>query len=165
MKTRSITATVIALAMMATVATAAEARIPAPPKDTIPGLPYAAVAYDVTFVKHATNPAKFTFAGVTGAAAKGTLTSTLTGQPQPPTPHFRFVTFHWTVDAGKHSFAATTTGTVDLNTGVVVMSGTVDSGWEQGKEVLEKGQLIDPATLTFAGDLIILDRDDSTPEF
>jgi len=38
------------------------------------------------------------------------------------------------------------------------MTGTVTDGWHAGAEVLERGQLIDPATYTFTGDIVLLVR-------
>jgi hypothetical protein len=38
------------------------------------------------------------------------------------------------------------------------MTGTVDTGWHAGAEVLEKGHLIDPATVSYSGDLVLLVR-------
>lgn len=115
----------------------------------------------VTFEKHVVDPVNFVFQGTTGGKAKGTLESRLVSLTvDGPIYH---VTFDWIVTAkAKHkSFVARTTGTWDTTTGRVVMDGEVTRGWHRGAPVHEEGQLIDPATLTFAGEIQILaDCDD-----
>ena len=113
----------------------------------------------VHFVKHLTDPTTFTFQGRTTGAACGKLVSQLLGDTAPETPQYRFVSFRWTVTAHRHSFVAETQGTLDKTTGVVLMSGTVVSGWHKGASVIESGQLTDPATYSFEGDLVILTGD------
>jgi hypothetical protein len=125
---------------------------------TANGLPTQARSYDVTFVKHLTDRASFTFGGVTGGAARGQLTSQLIGQTAPATDKYQFIEFRWTVTAGEHSFIAVTAGTLNLTTGEVAMTGTVTDGWHNGADVLEKGELTDPVTETFAGDIVLLVR-------
>jgi len=66
------------------------------------------------------------------------------------------VTFDWIVTAGDQSFVATMDGILNTKTGGVVMNGTVTSGWLLGAQVHEEGQLIDPATLRFVGEITIL---------
>ena len=66
------------------------------------------------------------------------------------------VTFDWIVDAGARSFTARLDGTLNTKTGAVVMNGTVIAGYLQGAQVHEAGQLVDPATLAFAGDIRIM---------
>jgi hypothetical protein len=120
--------------------------------------PQRAHTYDVTFTKHLTDPATFSFAGVSGGAAAGQLRSQFLQMTAPATPQYEFVQFRWTVDAGPHSFVATTSGTLDRVTGDVDMTGTVDTGWHAGGEVLEKGHLTNPTTVSYAGDLVLLVR-------
>jgi hypothetical protein len=120
--------------------------------------PERAHTYDVTFAKHLTDPATFSFAGVSGGAAAGQLRSQFLQMTAPETPQYEFVQFRWTVDAGPHSFVALTSGTLDRVTGDVDMTGTVDTGWHAGAEVLEKGQLTDPTTVSYSGDLVLLVR-------
>jgi hypothetical protein len=66
------------------------------------------------------------------------------------------VTFDWIVDAGPRSLTARLDGILNTKTGTVVMNGTVIEGYLQGAQVHEAGQLVDPATLAFAGDIRIM---------
>lgn len=95
---------------------------------------------------------------MTAGAIRGRLTSQLIAQTAPPTSEYEFVQFRWTIVGRDRSLVAVTDGTLDTTTGVVAMTGTVTRGWHKGDEVLERGQLIDPATETFAGDLVLLTR-------
>ncbi len=52
------------------------------------------------------------------------------------------VTFDWIVDAGEKSFTARLKGTVNTETGRVVMNGRVVEGYLDGARVAERGQLI-----------------------
>lgn len=52
------------------------------------------------------------------------------------------VTFDWIVDAGDKSFTARLNGTVNTETGRVVMNGRVVEGYLLGARVAERGQLI-----------------------
>jgi hypothetical protein len=61
------------------------------------------------------------------------------------------VTFDWIIDAGASSFTARLDGILNTRTGRVVMNGNVISGYLVGAQVHEAGQLVDPATLEFAG--------------
>ncbi len=123
-----------------------------------PQPPPPAKAIDITFVKHLTDPQTVTFHGTTAGAVRGDLTSQLIGQTAPATTEYEFVEFRWTITSPARSFTAVTTGTLDTTTGVVAMTGTVTNGWNQGAEVLERGQLVDPTTETFTGDLVLLTR-------
>ncbi len=66
------------------------------------------------------------------------------------------VTFDWIVDAGASSFTARLSGTLNTDTGAVVMNGTVISGFMLGAQVHEAGQLVDPASLEFVGSIRLL---------
>lgn len=129
-------------------ALAAEGPQPQPP----------AKAVDISFVKHLTDPTAVTFHGTTAGAVRGDLVTQLIAQTAPATNEYEFVEFRWTITSRARSLVAVTTGTLDTTTGVVAMTGTVTEGWNQGAEVLERGQLIDPATETFTGDLVLLSR-------
>jgi hypothetical protein len=116
----------------------------------------------VTFEKHVVDPVNLVFEGTTGGAAKGTLESRVVpGSLTIDGPIWHFV-FEWTVSANAthKSFVARTTGTLDTTTGLVVMDGEVTEGWHKGATVHEEGQLIDPATYTFAGRIEIARSDD-----
>jgi hypothetical protein len=117
----------------------------------------------VTFEKHVVDPENLVFQGTTGGRAKGTLESRMVpGSLTIVGPIWHF-TFDWIVTAtARHkSFIARTTGTFDTGSGRVVMDGHVIDGWREGAAVHEEGQLIDPATFTFAGELqIAADGDD-----
>jgi hypothetical protein len=67
-------------------------------------------------------------------------------------------TFDWlvTADQAAKSFLAHTSGTFDTSSGNVILGGLVCSGWHAGARVHEEGKLVDPATLSFAGDIHIL---------
>lgn len=66
------------------------------------------------------------------------------------------VTFDWIVDSGASSFTARLNGTLNTKTGAVVMDGNVISGYLLGAQVHEEGQLVDPATLEFAGSIRVM---------
>lgn len=63
------------------------------------------------------------------------------------------VTFDWHVGT---RFVAPLRGTLNLNTGAVVMNGTVARGEHTGSQVHEEGQLYDPQRLCFAGSITVL---------
>jgi hypothetical protein len=144
--------------VVAGTAAAALVAIPSITYAASPEPPREAVTQDVTFIKHLVDATAFRFEGTTGGDARGKLTSQLVRQTAPPTNEYQFVEFKWIITARHRSFTAITDGTLDLKTGVVAMTGTVTAGWHRGAEVLEKGQLTDPATSTFVGDIVILDR-------
>ena len=146
---RTVLASVAAAALVAAPVTAfASATQPPAPAKT----------EDITFVKHLTDLSSFTFQGNTAGAVHGQLTSQLLRYTAPSTDEYQFVEFRWTVASQGKSFVAITDGTLDTTTGVVAMTGTVTDGWHAGAEVLERGQLIDPATYTFTGDIVLLVR-------
>lgn len=66
------------------------------------------------------------------------------------------VVFTWEIDAGPDSFTALLSGTLNTDTGRVVMNGRVVEGKWLGAQVHEEGQLIDPASLRFQGDIRIM---------
>lgn len=70
------------------------------------------------------------------------------------------VEFDFIVSAGEQSFTARLSGTLNTNTGRVVMNGTVTSGYLMGARVHEQGQMvsIDEATgaTTFEGTIRLL---------
>ena len=72
-------------------------------------------------------------------------------QPHPAQPSPGQLTCDWQISAGQHSFHAPLTGTVNWQTGDVVMNGQVATGWQAGAQVDETGHLVDAATLEFAG--------------
>lgn len=116
----------------------------------------------VTFEKHLVDPANLVFAGTTGGKAKGDLVSRMVPGSLSIDGTIWHFAFEWTVTAkARHkSFVARTSGTFDTTTGRVVMDGSVIDGWHEGAPVHEQGQLIDPATFTFAGELAINPDDD-----
>lgn len=59
--------------------------------------------------------------------------------------------FNWLIEADEKSFTAQLSGTLNNNTGKVVMNGTVIDGWLKGAQVHEQGQLTDPDNLGFEG--------------
>ena len=107
----------------------------------------------VTFQKHVVDPVNLVFEGTTGGKAKGDLESRMVPGSLTIDGAIWHFAFDWIVDArAEHkSFVARTTGTFDTTTGRVVMEGVVTNGWHEGAAVHEEGQLLDPATYTFAG--------------
>jgi hypothetical protein len=65
------------------------------------------------------------------------------------------VTFDWIVDAGRKSFTARLSGTLDTTTGAVAMKGRVVEGYLRGAKVRERGRLVDQATSAFEGTIRI----------
>ena len=116
----------------------------------------------VTFQKHLVDPANLVFQGTTGGRVKGDLVSNMLPGSLTIDGAIWHFTFDWIVTANsKHkSFIARTTGDFDTSTGSVVMDGSVIQGWHLGAPVHEEGLLIDPATFTFAGVIVISPGDD-----
>ena len=105
------------------------------------------------FDKSISNPVALVWTGSVSGDASGALTTRLTDlRISGPVWHVRF---DWIIDAGAHSFVADLTGTLNTVTGQVVMNGTVVDGWLRGAQVHEEGQLVDPATLRFVGEIRI----------
>jgi hypothetical protein len=63
------------------------------------------------------------------------------------------VRFDWIITADDQSFVADLRGTLNNETGAVVMNGTVVEGYLLGAQVHEVGQLVDAATLRFQGSI------------
>jgi hypothetical protein len=101
----------------------------------------------VTFDKHYVGAGQFE--GTTGGAAPGTVHTTCNLIPHNPV--LVQLTCDWQISAGPHSFDAPLTGTLNWQTGDVVMNGQIATGWQAGAQVHETGHLIDAATLEFAG--------------
>lgn len=94
--------------------------------------------------------------GTVSGDVDGALTTELTGLwVSGPVWH---VTFDWIIDAGPRSFTATLKGTLNTDTGAVVMNGTVVKGAWLGAQVHEEGQLVDPETSHFKGSIRIMPR-------
>ena len=93
----------------------------------------------------------FVFDGTVAGAVSGDLQTRLTASRA--AGHVLHVAFDWEIDAGEQSFLAELTGTLHLDSGAVVMNGTIVEGWMEGARVHEEGQLVDPSTLTFAGEI------------
>lgn len=91
--------------------------------------------------------------GMVSGDVTGNLTTQLTSAHQ--TGQILHVTFDWIIDAGAQSFTAKLEGTLNLKTGAVEMDGTVVEGWLVGARVHEEGQLVDPATGRFQGQILI----------
>ena len=95
----------------------------------------------------------FVWDGVVDGDATGTLQTRLTAARA--AGQVLHVEFEWEVDAGEQSFLAELTGTLNLDTGAVVMNGTVVEGWLQGARVHEQGHLVDADSSTFVGTIRI----------
>lgn len=106
------------------------------------------------FDKSISDPAALVWNGSVSGDVSGALTTKLTDlRVSGAIWHVRF---DWIIDAGSRSFVADLTGTLNTNTGRVVMDGTVAEGWLQGAQVHEEGQLVDPATLRFVGEIRVM---------
>jgi hypothetical protein len=105
----------------------------------------------VTFDKHYVGAGQFE--GTTGGAAPGTVRTICNLVPHNPV--LVQLTCDWQISAGQRSFDAPLTGTLNWQTGDVVMNGQVATGWQAGAQVHETGHLVDAATLEFAGTIQI----------
>jgi hypothetical protein len=107
---------------------------------------------NLTFDKAAVDPGNpGVWLGTVSGDIEGTLETTLldvreTGQVW----HIEFE-FDINADDPSESFTAHLNGILNLNTGRVVMNGTVIDGYLEGARVHEEGQLVDPDTLQFQG--------------
>jgi hypothetical protein len=92
--------------------------------------------------------------GTVDGDISGTLTTMLTElRITGPIWHVRF---EWDISAGDRSFVADLSGTLNNETGAVVMNGTVVEGFLLGAQVHEEGQLVDAATLRFVGSIRVM---------
>lgn len=66
------------------------------------------------------------------------------------------VQFDWIISAGDSSFVAALSGTLNTETGAVIMNGTVVEGFLAGAQVHEEGQLVDAAALRFQGSIQLM---------
>lgn len=127
------------------------AAVAAPAIMAVPALADGAAPSYVTFDKHYVGGGQFE--GTTGGAAPGTVHTSCALAPNNPV--LVPLTCDWQISAGPRSFDAPLTGTLNWQTGNVVMNGEVASGWQQGAQVHETGHLVNPATLEFAGTIRI----------
>jgi len=109
----------------------------------------------VNFIKHVVDPTNLVFEGTVSGAVDGSLVSKLVTLNGIDGPNYN-ITFDWIVSAGAESFTARTTGNWNIDTGQVVMNGTVIAGYLNGAQVHEQGHLVDPTTLTFEGVLQLM---------
>jgi hypothetical protein len=108
----------------------------------------------LVFDKSISDPVAHVWTGTVSGDVSGGLTTRLTSlRVSGPVWQVRF---DWIVDAGEHSFVADLGGTLNTDTGQVVMNGTVVEGWLRGAQVHEEGQLVDPATLRFIGEIRVM---------
>ena len=106
------------------------------------------------FDKSISDPVGLVWTGSVSGDVSGGLTTRLTGlRVSGPIWHVRF---DWIVTAGQRSFVADLTGTLNNDTGQVVMDGSVAQGWLRGAHVHEEGQPVDPTTLRFVGAIRIM---------
>jgi hypothetical protein len=87
--------------------------------------------------------------GTTKGPAQGTVVSHPTQIV--PDGDILLVTFVWEISAGRHSFTAVTTGTLNTVTGAVILDGYVTDGWLEGASVHEEGQLVDASLSRYQG--------------
>ena len=116
----------------------------------------AAAPLNLTFQKESVGAGMWH--GTVAGDIDGDLTSVLTGctGPNPCSGRIWHVEFDWIIAAGAESFTAHLSGTLDTQTGQVVMNGTVVDGFLLGAQVHEEGQLVNPATLGFEGTIRVM---------
>jgi hypothetical protein len=117
----------------------------------VPALADGSAPSYVTFDKHYIGAGQFE--GTTGGAAPGTVHTACNLLPRNSV--LVPLSCDWLISAGQRSFDAPLTGTLNWQTGDVVMNGRVASGWQAGAQVHETGHLVDAATLEFAGTIRI----------
>jgi hypothetical protein len=106
----------------------------------------------LTFDKSAVAPG--IWQGTVDGDVSGSLTTILTDlRIEGPVWHVRF---DWIVSAGGSSFVADLRGTLNTETGAVVMNGTVVDGLLEGARVHERGRLVDPAALRFQSSIRLM---------
>jgi hypothetical protein len=132
-------------------AAAACAALITPAIMAVPALADGAAPIYVTFDKQAVGPGEFE--GTTGGAAPGTVHTICNLAPNNSV--LVRLSCDWQISAGKRSFDAPLTGTLNQRTGNVVMNGKVASGWQAGAQVHETGHLVNPEPLEFAGTIRI----------
>jgi len=130
---------------------AACAALAAPVVMAAPALADGAAPSYVTFDKHYVGSGQFE--GTTGGAAPGTVRTICNLAPNNPV--LVQLACDWQISAGQRSFDAPLTGTLNWQTGNVVMNGEIASGWQAGAQVHETGHLVNAATLEFAGTIRI----------
>jgi hypothetical protein len=123
------------------------AAVTAPAIMAVPALADGAAPTYVTFDKHYVGDGQFE--GTTGGAAPGTVRTVCNLAPNNAV--LVRLTCDWQISAGQRSFDAPLTGTLNWQTGNVVMNGEIASGWKAGAQVHETGHLVNAATLEFAG--------------
>jgi hypothetical protein len=94
------------------------------------------------------------WSGTVDGDATGTLTTVLIEQHADGA--ISNVRFAWIISVGDQSFTADLSGTLNTETGAVVMDGTVVAGYLVGAEVHEEGQLVDADTLRFNGTIQLM---------
>ena len=106
----------------------------------------------LTFGKVAASPG--IWQGTVAGDIEGSLTTVLLDLREAgPVWHVRF---DWIIEAGPSSLTARLDGVLNMNTGAVVMDGTVVEGDLLGARIHEEGQLVDAASLRFTGSITIL---------
>jgi hypothetical protein len=116
----------------------------------------ASTRMELTFDKAAVDPNNpGVWVGTVAGDIAGTLETRLTALRV--TGSIWHVSFEWIISAGEESFVATLRGTLNNETGAVVMNGTVTEGYLLGARVHEEGQLVDPSTLRFQGTIRVTD--------
>jgi hypothetical protein len=110
----------------------------------------------LTFEKESVAPG--VWQGSVSGDVDGGLTTVLTScnGPNPCSGRIWHVEFDWIIDAGPESFTAHLSGILNNVTGAVIMNGTVVDGFLQGAQVHEEGQLVNAATLAFAGTITVM---------
>lgn len=127
------------------------AAVAAPAMIAVPALADGAAPSYVTFDKHYVGAGQFD--GTTGGAAPGTVHTICSLTPLNSV--LVQLACDWQISAGQRSFDAPLTGTLNWQTGDVVMNGEIASGWQAGAQVHETGHLVNAATLEFAGTIRI----------
>lgn len=111
------------------------------------------VTFDKHYVGSGPNGDPVEFEGTTGGAAPGTVHTVCHLAPR--NPILVQLSCDWQISAGGHSFDAPLTGTLNWDTGQVIMNGQIASGWKVGAQVHETGHLVNADSLEFAGTIRI----------
>ena len=127
------------------------AAVVAPASMAVPALAEGAAPSYVTFDKSVVGPGEFK--GTTGGAAPGTV-HTICNLASNSSVLVQ-LTCDWQISVGPRSFDAPLTGTLNWQTGNIVMNGQIASGWRAGAQVHETGHLVNATAGEFVGTIRI----------
>ena len=108
---------------------------------------------DIEFYKTDAD-ANFLWDGTVSGDINGDLQTVLLAAQQ--SGHMLHVDFDWIITNSDCDFTARMSGTLDTQTGSVLMNGSVIDGCYMGAQVHEEGQLMDPTISGFGGNIRIM---------